>query len=175
MKTLYTVLITLGALVLLTLLYIYSGIFDPSAITPHSSLTKWMINKTKHVSVERRIKSIDVPDLSDTALIQTGFMHYNEMCVVCHSAPGIKSTEIAKGLYPHAPHIYKFAKWLNPKETFWAIKNGYKMTGMPAFGPTHDDQKIWAMTAFITQKLGNMTPEEYKSWQEKYKDNDEDE
>lgn len=169
MKTIKTVLITLASLVVLILLYIYSGIFNPGALKPHTSLTRWMINKTKHVSIERRSKKVEVPDLTDTTLIQTGFVHYNEMCVVCHSAPGLKTSEIARGLYPHAPHIYKFAKWMHPKETFWVIKNGIKMTGMPAFGPTHDDQKIWAMTAFITKKLGTMTPQEYKAWQEKYK------
>lgn len=38
------------------------------------------------------------------------------------------------------------------------------MTSMPAYGPTHDDRKIWAITAFVTQKLAKMTPEEYKAW-----------
>lgn len=49
------------------------------------------------------------------------------------------------------------------------------MTSMPAFAPTHDDQKIWAMTAFVTQKLAIMSPEEYEAWVKKYaeKDNDE--
>jgi len=59
---------------------------------------------------------------------------------------------------------------MNPRETFWTIKYGLKMTGMPAYGPTHADDKIWAITAFITQKLGTMTPLEYNTWMDKYKD-----
>lgn len=35
------------------------------------------------------------------------------------------------------------------------------MTGMPAWGPTHSDEKIWAMVAFL-QKLPDMTAEHYK-------------
>ena len=42
------------------------------------------------------------------------------------------------------------------------------MTSMPAYGPTHSDDKIWAMAAFVSQKLATMSPDEYKSWQEKY-------
>ena len=32
---------------------------------------------------------------------------------------------------------------------------------MPAWGPTHDDQRIWAMVAFL-QKLPDLTPEQYQ-------------
>ena len=39
---------------------------------------------------------------------------------------------------------------------------------MPAYAPTHDDAKIWAITAFVTRKLPKMTPEEYQQWKVKY-------
>jgi mono/diheme cytochrome c family protein len=42
------------------------------------------------------------------------------------------------------------------------VKNGIKMTGMPAFGPTHDDQTIWNIVAFVNQ-LPNMTAERYRA------------
>jgi ketosteroid isomerase-like protein len=35
------------------------------------------------------------------------------------------------------------------------------MTAMPAWGATHDDQRIWAMVAFL-QKLPSLTPEQYQ-------------
>ena len=35
------------------------------------------------------------------------------------------------------------------------------MTGMPAWGPTHSDEKIWTMVAFL-EKLPHMTAEQYK-------------
>ena len=39
-------------------------------------------------------------------------------------------------------------------------KHGVKMTGMPAFGPTHDDKELWGIAAFVSQ-LPAMTPERY--------------
>jgi mono/diheme cytochrome c family protein len=45
---------------------------------------------------------------------------------------------------------------------FWIVKNGIKMTGMPAFGPTHDDKTIWNIVAFVNQ-LPNMTAEQYRA------------
>ena len=36
------------------------------------------------------------------------------------------------------------------------------MTGMPGFGISHSDDKIWAMVAFM-EKMPNMTSDQYKS------------
>ena len=44
---------------------------------------------------------------------------------------------------------------------FWIVKHGIKASGMPSWGPTHDDQRIWAMVAFL-QKLPQLTPEQYQ-------------
>lgn len=172
MKYILTIAGTLLALIAAGLIYIYSGTFNPAANAPHKHMTLWIINKTRSKSIRKRVKEIQVPDLSDTSILRTGFIHYNEMCVTCHGAPGIEKSEAAEGLYPRAPLIYKFASKMKPAGTFWIIKNGIKMTGMPAMSVTHSDDKIWAMTAFITEKLGNMSTEEYKEWQEKYKDDD---
>ena len=42
------------------------------------------------------------------------------------------------------------------------IKHGVKMTAMPAWGRTHNDQLIWDMVAFVG-KLPSMSPAQYKS------------
>ena len=164
MKTTITVLLTLLVIIVVGVLYIFSGTFDPGALKPHKKITLWIINHMLDASVERRAKKIELTNLSDTSLIREGFSHYNGKCVICHSGPGLDVTEIAKGLYPRPPRFYRDVSDLDPKETFWIIKNGIKMTGMPAFGPTNNDQKIWAITSFIFKKLGSMTPEEYESW-----------
>jgi len=173
MKLFYSITGTIFALVLLFLIYIYSGSYNPGSLSKHNGLTLWTIKTTLSHSIEKRAKNISVPsNLNDSSVIQMGFNHFNEMCTGCHGAPGIKPNEAAKGLYPAAPLIYKFANNMNPKTTFWVIKNGIKMSGMPALSPTHSDDKIWAITAFITKKLGKMNADEYKAWQMKYKSMD---
>jgi len=115
------------------------------------------------------MKEIVVPgNLTDTALIVMGFKHYNEMCVGCHSAPGLPTNKMLEGWYPKPPELFKYSKEDDAREFFWIIKYGIKMTSMPAFKPTHDDEKLWAITAFVTQKLGKMSPVEYNEWMKKY-------
>ena len=44
---------------------------------------------------------------------------------------------------------------------FWVTKNGIEMTGMPAWGKTHSDEKIWAIVAFV-KKLPSLTIQQYR-------------
>ena len=44
---------------------------------------------------------------------------------------------------------------------FWIIKHGIKASGMPAWGPTHSDERIWKMVAFL-QSLPSLTPDQYQ-------------
>lgn len=167
-KVIITIVATLIFIAAAFTAYIYSGIYDVSQLVPHNSLTKWMIRTTLHHSIDKRIKDIKVPPLNDSILIVEGFIHYNEMCVICHGAPGIDPGELTQGLYPRPPKFYKSDDMPDPDESFWIIKNGIKMTSMPAFGPTHSDGKIWAITGFFLNKMNTMSPEEYLDWINKY-------
>ena len=47
------------------------------------------------------------------------------------------------------------------RKNFWVIKHGIKASGMPAWGKTHDDKRIWAMVAFL-QRLPELTADQYQ-------------
>ena len=90
------------------------------------------------------------------------------MCTECHLSPGKEATELALGLYPQAPVFHQQEpatnldeEQLHTRKNFWVIKHGLKMTAMPAWGLSHDDKTIWAMTAFI-HKLRGMSAEQYE-------------
>lgn len=162
MKILLSVVLTLVALLVLSLIFIYSGWYDVSAMNEESGMMKWVLNNTKNNSIESRSKNISVPDLNDSSMLKEGFEHYKEMCVSCHGAPGNEETELTKALNPPAPYLAEVAKEIDPKELFWITKNGIRMTGMPAWGKTHSDEKIWAIVAFI-KKLPQITAEDYNN------------
>ena len=85
--------------------------------------------------------------------------HYAAMCGECHLTPDQKDSELRLGLYPKPPDLTKHIK-ASPSEMFWVIKHGIKMSGMPAWGVTHDDQAIWALVAFV-QKLPELSAAQY--------------
>jgi mono/diheme cytochrome c family protein len=141
-----------------------SGAYNVAATAPHTAPVRWLLEETMDRSVEARSGAIEVPPLEDPKMIRTGYEHYRENCEVCHAAPGAPVSEIATGLEPPPPNLTEADddedEEPSPAELFWVTKNGIKMTGMPAWGPTHDDDEIWAIVVFL-RKLPGMTPQEY--------------
>jgi len=139
-----------------------SGWIDVSATNGPSRFMVWFLTTTRNHSIETRAQDIDVPDLSSPRMRDIGADHYQEMCVGCHGAPGVQASEAAQGMEPSPPKLYQGEEMtrLELAETFWVVKNGIQMTAMPAFGKTHDDEKIWALVAFVRQ-LPGMTPADY--------------
>ncbi len=164
MKSVFKLLGLLTALLLAALLFIYSGWYDVAASSPDSGLIAWALETTRSRSVHRAYESLEgkvqIPRLDDPEMVRTGFVHYHEMCVTCHGGPGIKASEIAQGLNPFPPELTKEAE--EPLESFWIVKHGIKMTGMPGFGVTHTDDEIWAIVAFL-DRLPKLSPQEYQT------------
>ena len=139
--------------------WVWSGQYDIGADSPHWSLTRQAIGALRERSIETRADKIRVPALDDPALVAEGAEHYSEMCTGCHLAPGTSESEMREGLYPKPPNLTRFAP--DPAEAFWVIKHGIKMSGMPAWGKTHDDQKVWAMVAYL-QKQPTLSVARYR-------------
>ena len=139
--------------------YIYSGHYNIAADQPHWFATTKIITALRDRSIERRTRDIAIPDLEDPGLTLKGAGQYDAMCAGCHLAPGLGNSEIRRGLYPEPPDLSRTR--IDPANAFWVIKHGIKMTGMPAWGRTHDDITLWSIVAFIN-KLHGMTPEAYR-------------
>ena len=143
------------------IVFIYSGTYNIAATKPHSLLAEWVFSTTKKYSVKKHSEHIARPKLNDDSLVKKGFDHYENMCAGCHGAPG---SEPAEGFNPSPPSLAEEAEELSATELFWVIKNGIKMTGMPAFGLSHSDEEIWSIVAFLKQ-LPDLTAEDYKALQ----------
>lgn len=158
----YKYLFWLGASFGLSMfLFFYMGFYNFAANDPHWSITSKIIVIARNNAIERVAKNIQTPNLSDAALINMGAQDYHEMCVSCHSSPLQKNlSDLHQGLYPTPPLLTKTSQF-NTNQQFWIIKNGLKMTGMPAWGISHDDKRIWAMVAFI-QQLPKLDANQYQ-------------
>ncbi|MES1942107.1 cytochrome c family protein [Salinisphaera sp. T5B8] len=140
---------------------IYSGVYNVAATSDHWPITRWALQKTVHRSVERQASGIDVPPLGSEKQLLAGAVNFDAMCSSCHTPPGAQPSAAAQGMYPEPPELTHAAREKSPGEIFWVIKHGIKASGMPAWGASHSDDDLWAMTAFIAQ-LPDMTPADYR-------------
>ena len=164
MKIFSTVLLTITGLCIILAVLIWSGVYNLSALKPHQAPIAWVIEKARDRSITLHSKDIPVSLLrDDPRLIAEGLEHYHSMCRWCHGAPGFKQSEFALGLYPGPPPLSSGdVQARRDPELFWIVKNGLKMTGMPAFGPTHTDEQLWGTVALV-RRLPKLPAKEYKS------------
>jgi len=148
--------------------FIYSGLFDVSARWQDPMLVKWVLVTTRERSLDARKDKVKVPDnLDDQTVIMAGFKHYRRMCVICHRVPGLAPSELSRGLNPPPPNFAHLKEDdVDPPEYFLIIRNGIRMTAMPAWGVTHSDEDIWSIIGFLSQ-LPNMTPAQYEAMDKK--------
>jgi mono/diheme cytochrome c family protein len=166
MKVIVILLVLLVVAAAGVLAVVYSGVYNVGTGNHDNALMNWVLDTSMTHSVQRHARGISAPPLSDPAMIQLGAAHYREMCAGCHGAPGITPAEIAQGLWPEAPDLAKTAGDWTPAQLYWIIKNGLKFTSMPAWGPSHSEKELWAMTAFV-QQLPRLSPAGYKAMQDK--------
>ncbi len=160
MNTIKIVLATLLVFTLGAAVFIWSGLYNPGADSPHWKLTYAVMETTRGRAIEHHASTLAVPaNLNDPQMILKGAGQYAAMCTSCHLAPGMQDTELRPGLYPQPPNLSKVS--VDPRAAFWVIKHGLKMSAMPAWGMSHDDETIWSMVAFL-QQLPGMTAGQYK-------------
>jgi mono/diheme cytochrome c family protein len=162
MKAIVTLLVLAVVVVLGGYVYINSGLYDVAATGGGRGFLDGIAHRVSDQSVAHHAAGIKPPPLGDPAQLKVGADHYQEMCVTCHGAPGVKMSEIGAGLNPSPPNLIRSTQDMSPAEVYWIVKNGIRMTGMPAFGPTHDESALWAITAFVKQ-LPTMTPQQYQA------------
>ncbi len=160
MKFLAGAVLGIAGLAVIVGLVIVSGVVSVGATSPPGALERKLATLAVDRSVARRAPVRTNPVGTAPAARAAGLAHYREMCVTCHGAPGVDASEIGQGLNPPAPDLtLPKIQARTDGELFWIVQNGLRMTGMPAFGPTHREEDIWRIVAFV-RHLPELTSEE---------------
>src|SRR5213594_2273166 len=103
----------------------------------------------------RRLRRLAIPRSSRNAMnpvplareaLAEGRAHFADHCALCHGNDGKGQTEMGRNLYPRAPDMTASpTQSLSDGEIFYIIKNGVRLTGMPAWGENtpEDDAASW--------------------------------
>ena len=140
--------------------FAWSGIYDFAADDPHTAPVLALLTTMREHSIERRAGDVRPPPLDDTAQVVQGAGNYEAMCIGCHLAPGMKDSELSRGLYPSPPNLSQHK--VEPAHAFWVIKHGIKASGMPAWGKSMGDEDVWNLTAFL-QRLPQLDASAYEA------------
>jgi|TARA_R100000501_G_scaffold18540_1_gene40549 mono/diheme cytochrome c family protein len=150
-------------LILIALIVVLTGGYNVAATDRHNPIVGWALTTTMTNSVQGRASGIEAPSRFTPVMIEAGAGEYKAMCAHCHGGVGESRAEWAETMRPSPPALAHAAAEWSPEEVFWLVKHGVKMSGMPAFGPTHDDETLWNIAAFV-KAMPEMSAEQYAEY-----------
>ena len=162
-------LAVIGALAIIVAIaaavFFFGGFYNIAATEQDSGPVAWVLVHVRQAAIERHATDAPPGSLDDPATIRAGARAFAERgCVYCHGGPGAQWAKFSEGLNPGPPDLKDVVGDLEPRELFWVVKNGIKMTGMPSFGAVGvADQEIWSIVAFL-KKLPTVSDADYKAW-----------
>ena len=126
------------------------GLYNVSARVPHLPPVHWALHTTYLQAVRLRAEPASaVPDdLMDPARIGLGARHFDAACRRCHAAPGELRPATVRAMRPEPPHVTQAVGRWEPRHLHWILREGVKMSGMPAW-PAERDDEPWSTVSFL--------------------------
>lgn len=95
-----------------------------------------------------------------------GAQVYRDQCAACHGFHG-KSSDFATHMFPRAPQLWQThrdGKTVGvsddpPGATYWRVKNGIRLTGMPAYDKVLTDTQMWQVALLLANADKPMPPD----------------
>ena len=151
-------------LVVFAFVMVRFGFVPANADAKPSALERWAARTSLNAMVRRDAPREPNPLPLNEANLIAGIKLYGTNCLVCHGAADGMPSNIAHGLYQHAPQLGHHGVEDDPEgETYWKIAHGIRLTGMPAFGNTLEDKQIWQLTMFL-KHMDELTPSAHAQW-----------
>ena len=101
------------------------------------------------------------PVACSDAAVAEGRAHWADHCATCHSNNGSGDTMFGRGMYPKPPDMRQdLTQQQSDGRLYYTIKNGVRLSGMPAFGdPGDQDIDTWKLVCFV-RRLPRLTFEQ---------------
>lgn len=113
-----------------------------------------MEHKLANKALDAHIEKANVPAPPIQANDETyvaGAKVYRDDCAGCHGLPNQPEPKLSNNFYPHAPLLFKGKGVTDdlPQESYWKVKNGIRLTGMPTFKDILDDTQMWQVALVV--------------------------
>jgi mono/diheme cytochrome c family protein len=146
----FAIAVVVGVLVLVAAIAVASRL-TLSALPEPGQTETFLATKAKHYLVQRSTGHGVPPPPSDRqAGTKEGEKLFGTECAACHGLSGQSPTDAGRWMYPRAANLAsRDSQSYSDQEVFWIIKNGIRLSGMPAFGRVEPDEHIWDLAFYV--------------------------
>jgi thiosulfate dehydrogenase len=102
--------------------------------------------RIKKETQDRELSTFNAGDLAAGAEV------YRTNCAFCHGLPLQAPSAASQGMFPHSPQLFTAKETVTDDPvgvTYWKVKNGIRLTGMPGFQKALTDQQMWQVSALM--------------------------
>src|SRR3984885_3868364 len=140
------VLVPLGLMV-----YLHYGQVPVAVTDPPFLMERSMAHRTLNARIDREAPKSSPIEPSPTNLL-IGAQIYRDNCSGCHGYYG-QASPFGKHVFPGAPQLWAphgngiVGVSDDPVgETFWKVRNGIRLSGMPAFNNLLNENQMWQVS-----------------------------
>ncbi len=125
--------------------------FNLSAAPEPGRMETLLATKGKRFFIRRASHGEVPPPPKDMQTsVEEGDKLFGTECAACHGLDGHKLTDAGRWMYPRAadltsPTVQRYSD----RELFWIVKNGIRLSGMPAFARVESDEHIWNLVHYV--------------------------
>jgi mono/diheme cytochrome c family protein len=145
-----------------------SGLIPANADAKPGGLELWVASTSLDATLRRDAPKGPNPVALTDANLSEGIKLYGQHCALCHgtAAGDAGASAIAKGLYPSPPQVATEGVEDDPEGvSYWKIKHGIRLTGMPSWRSTLSDRQIWTIALFL-KNMNKLPPAPRSDWQQ---------
>lgn len=142
--------IGLALVPLVIYLYLSFGLAPVATAAAPLPFEKQLTHMAMHARVEREAPH-NTPNTPNEQGYLAGAKIYREDCAVCHGLPGQNQTDIGKGMFPKPPQLFKGKGVTDDPagETYWKVKHGIRLSGMPGFDGALNEDQMWQVSQLL--------------------------
>lgn len=147
------VIVTLIVVPIFGFLYLRSSYMPVAATDPPLPFEATLARAGLHARIAREAPERDVSHLA-TADLLAGAGVYQKNCAFCHGLPQQAASAASQGMFPHAPQLFTQQESVSDDPagvTYWKVKNGIRLTGMPGFKAGLTEDQLWQVAALLSR------------------------
>jgi thiosulfate dehydrogenase len=152
--------VTLLIIPLAGFFYVRSSYMPVAATDPPLPFERLLAGMALRARTHLEAPSQDVSGFT-TADLVAGAQIFRDKCAFCHGLPHQASSIAGAGMFPHAPQLFTAEGNVSNDPagvTYWKVRNGIRLTGMPSFKAALTDQQMWQVSALLARGT-HLSPE----------------
>lgn len=144
-------------------LWIRLGFVDPRADVPESVLERRVAMPSLDASLNRYATAVPNPIAATDANLLAGMKVYQTNCAGCHGDIHQPHVAAANAFYPRVPQFMEDPPDMPENQNFYMVEHGVRLTGMPAFVSSLNQQEVWQVITFLSH-MNKLSPQLSEQW-----------